>query len=108
MTSSPFERRALVRFGHFTGRSGASGDRKSTGLNSSHTVISYAVFCLKKKKLTADLRQDRLQQQQLVPAWRELGGANAVGRVAAAPGAPGVAADVSRLCTGLQHSPGVA
>src|SRR5438034_5422977 len=26
------------------------GDRKSTRLNSSHTVISYAVFCLKKKK----------------------------------------------------------
>src|SRR5260221_6537320 len=30
-------------------------DRKSTRLNSSHTVISYAVFCLKKKKkLTND------------------------------------------------------
>src|SRR2546426_7059468 len=28
-------------------------DRKSTRLNSSHLVISYAVFCLKKKKLTA-------------------------------------------------------
>src|SRR5215204_7393754 len=28
----------------------ALGDRKSTRLNSSHTVISYAVFCLKKKK----------------------------------------------------------
>src|SRR5437588_3293839 len=27
----------------------AAGDRKSTRLNSSHTVISYAVFCLKKK-----------------------------------------------------------
>src|SRR5438034_5897300 len=26
-----------------------NGDRKSTRLNSSHTVISYAVFCLKKK-----------------------------------------------------------
>src|SRR5438132_7083361 len=31
-----------------TGRQGS--DRKSTRLNSSHTVISYAVFCLKKKK----------------------------------------------------------
>src|SRR5438034_6886488 len=30
--------------------SGAALDRKSTRLNSSHTVISYAVFCLKKKK----------------------------------------------------------
>src|SRR3989454_3052988 len=27
-----------------------TGDRKSTRLNSSHLVISYAVFCLKKKK----------------------------------------------------------
>src|SRR5260221_5108887 len=30
----------------------ANTDRKSTRLNSSHTVISYAVFCLKKKKRT--------------------------------------------------------
>src|SRR2546426_12824044 len=29
---------------------GVKGDRKSTRLNSSHLVISYAVFCLKKKK----------------------------------------------------------
>src|SRR5438034_8851008 len=29
---------------------GVIQDRKSTRLNSSHTVISYAVFCLKKKK----------------------------------------------------------
>src|SRR2546426_10844214 len=32
---------------------GASSDRKSTRLNSSHRVISYAVFCLKKKKVIA-------------------------------------------------------
>src|SRR2546426_3648746 len=30
-------------------------DRKSTRLNSSHLVISYAVFCLKKKKKSDDL-----------------------------------------------------
>src|SRR5438132_7318555 len=29
----------------------SGGDRKSTRLNSSHTVISYAVFCLKKKNI---------------------------------------------------------
>src|SRR5256885_12121198 len=29
----------------------AQGDRKSTRLNSSHLVISYAVFCLKKKNI---------------------------------------------------------
>src|SRR5258707_9708738 len=31
---------------------GPDGDRKSTRLNSSHANISYAVFCLKKKKTT--------------------------------------------------------
>src|SRR5688572_31025223 len=35
-----------------------SGDRKSTRLNSSHSQISYAVFCLKKKK--ESLRPQRL------------------------------------------------
>src|SRR5438874_13841670 len=33
-----------------TGRRRSAGDRKSTRLNSSHVEISYAVFCLKKKK----------------------------------------------------------
>src|SRR3712207_8453909 len=33
-------------------RVNAVGDRKSTRLNSSHANISYAVFCLKKKKTT--------------------------------------------------------
>src|SRR2546426_8767740 len=32
------------------GESHSAEDRKSTRLNSSHLVISYAVFCLKKKK----------------------------------------------------------
>src|SRR2546430_8414510 len=32
------------------GREGLARDRKSTRLNSSHSQISYAVFCLKKKK----------------------------------------------------------
>src|SRR5437879_9065239 len=31
-------------------KQGTKGDRKSTRLNSSHRCISYAVFCLKKKK----------------------------------------------------------
>src|SRR2546422_7890028 len=35
-----------------------AGDRKSTRLNSSHGYISYAVFCLKKKK--KQLKQERL------------------------------------------------
>src|SRR5260221_8966719 len=40
---------------------GAGRDRKSTRLNSSHTVISYAVFCLKKKnKKSIDASLDAL------------------------------------------------
>src|SRR6266478_7702048 len=39
---------ALVRWTHPV--RGALRDRKSTRLNSSHSQISYAVFCLKKKK----------------------------------------------------------
>src|SRR2546422_8286186 len=37
------------------------GDRKSTRLNSSHGYISYAVFCLKKKKQTNELTRARTQ-----------------------------------------------
>src|SRR3712207_7582209 len=36
--------------GHGAGRAVPVSDRKSTRLNSSHANISYAVFCLKKKK----------------------------------------------------------
>src|SRR5438309_7316051 len=37
----------------------ASRDRKSTRLNSSHSSISYAVFCLKKKKREKEPRLNR-------------------------------------------------
>src|SRR5256885_12688215 len=40
----------LLRSDFRDGLHGDAGDRKSTRLNSSHLVISYAVFCLKKKK----------------------------------------------------------
>src|SRR3712207_7715348 len=36
-------------------------DRKSTRLNSSHANISYAVFCLKKKKNTAHIQANNTQ-----------------------------------------------
>src|SRR5476649_3014023 len=42
-------RRACSRT-NWSPRCCSRSDRKSTRLNSSHTVISYAVFCLKKKK----------------------------------------------------------
>src|SRR5688572_32200293 len=40
---------------------GDQADRKSTRLNSSHSQISYAVFCLKKKK-----KQKTVQYQQFI------------------------------------------
>src|SRR2546430_3658505 len=39
-------------------RRGPDGDRKSTRLNSSHSQISYAVFCLKKKPRTGPTSTD--------------------------------------------------
>src|SRR5436190_15838855 len=42
-------------------------DRKSTRLNSSHTVISYAVFCLKKKKKkTTDTHKINTKKHQYI------------------------------------------
>src|SRR3712207_7630147 len=37
-------------------------DRKSTRLNSSHANISYAVFCLKKKKITSTYKDTYIHQ----------------------------------------------
>src|SRR2546426_3634839 len=53
-------RTSLGRIGTCDGK-GLQTDRKSTRLNSSHLVISYAVFCLKKKKI---MKVQRSQQQQ--------------------------------------------
>src|SRR2546426_3007716 len=39
-----------------SGRRGTCRDRKSTRLNSSHLVISYAVFCLKTEEHTSELQ----------------------------------------------------
>src|SRR5438132_10625366 len=41
---------------------GGKQDRKSTRLNSSHTVISYAVFCLKKKKNNKKTKEINTEQ----------------------------------------------
>src|SRR5437870_2607888 len=49
------EHRATLEMQHpivIYSRKVLNGDRKSTRLNSSHVAISYAVFCLKKKKKT--------------------------------------------------------
>src|SRR5256885_11605492 len=44
-------------------RARGHGDRKSTRLNSSHLVISYAVFCLKKKKKKIERIQDHIRRR---------------------------------------------
>src|SRR5436190_10901912 len=62
---STFEQVVHTTDGYTHGAAWSSTDLKSTRLNSSHTVISYAVFCLKKKKdglsdLLRGLRASRL------------------------------------------------
>src|ERR1039457_7525720 len=47
-----------------------SPDRKSTRLNSSHLVISYAVFCLKKKKTQKNTKQMRMVLR--IPVYPQL------------------------------------
>src|SRR2546430_3661115 len=47
----------------------AIADRKSTRLNSSHSQISYAVFCLKKKNHTSP-RPTHRQDSLTVPIWK--------------------------------------
>src|SRR5204863_2446541 len=44
-------------------RRNRTADRKSTRLNSSHVEISYAVFCLKKKKMNLDNQTDYTNMQ---------------------------------------------
>src|SRR5256885_10665686 len=48
---------------------GLSLDRKSTRLNSSHLVISYAVFCLKKKHATSHGHRLTAQHHYLLCPW---------------------------------------
>src|SRR2546430_11670841 len=50
----------------------AERDRKSTRLNSSHSQISYAVFCLKKKKKKQTTNSTTRQQDRLVRTKSEL------------------------------------
>src|SRR5436190_17513739 len=42
-----------------------NADRKSTRLNSSHTVISYAVFCLKKKKKKKQKKKEQNEKKKI-------------------------------------------
>src|SRR5205085_3283752 len=51
---------------------GQAADRKSTRLNSSHSQISYAVFCLKKKKDEAELDAARWRHSPWSPRSRRI------------------------------------
>src|SRR5690625_6667040 len=51
-TSEEFNQEVKTKVLHWLNQNKLVGDRKSTRLNSSHVAISYAVFCLKKKKNT--------------------------------------------------------
>src|SRR5258708_37453400 len=48
----------------------AGADRKSTRLNSSHQIISYAVFCLKKKKKTNIYETTKRTTWTRIETWR--------------------------------------
>src|SRR5438552_13468888 len=50
LEAEPGDARGRARERHQVRPQDRSEDRKSTRLNSSHQIISYAVFCLKKKK----------------------------------------------------------
>src|SRR5256885_3422997 len=52
---------------------GRPGDRKSTRLNSSHLVISYAVFCLKKKKKEKIEKYHVSERKAMIISALELG-----------------------------------
>src|SRR2546430_12600312 len=58
---------ALVLVSARTARFFVGKDRKSTRLNSSHSQISYAVFCLKKKKIAQRLH---ISMKDLLPMCR--------------------------------------
>src|SRR5688500_19968394 len=65
VTDSPTDVRGLCCAGQRAAGEASEQDRKSTRLNSSHLVISYAVFCLKKKKqkrIESEHRSDNRNQ----------------------------------------------
>src|SRR3712207_6867669 len=57
VSGQPTAPRREFQFGQPTGGRLTSADRKSTRLNSSHANISYAVFCLKKKKKQHNIKK---------------------------------------------------
>src|SRR2546430_9262731 len=77
------------------GAAGPARDRKSTRLNSSHSQISYAVFCLKKKNISHLPRYGASREQHAVTDYWTLG--------PCAPLAPRCSPPLSPLCA--RHRP---
>src|SRR5438445_9756996 len=70
LTLEAFGEYARLRSKYSAGQSGNCPDRKSTRLNSSHANISYAVFCLKKKKkIASSLRPKDAALQATLDAY---------------------------------------
>src|SRR5438309_7425804 len=64
---APLPVRGRATGGRFAEHDPAAGqDRKSTRLNSSHSSISYAVFCLKKKKIKIEIGMELEDQLQAI------------------------------------------
>src|SRR2546427_9402966 len=57
---------------HGEGEPAPDRDRKSTRLNSSHSQISYAVFCLKKKKKTQEQKRPQHMHNDKSDRWKKL------------------------------------
>src|SRR5258708_24657085 len=57
---------AMVSRAHRSQPKSSARDRKSTRLNSSHQIISYAVFCLKKKKKIKSINEGLVKTQGFV------------------------------------------
>src|SRR5258708_31922025 len=60
-------------FPHWHGHGIAGIDRKSTRLNSSHQIISYAVFCLKKKKKKKKKKRKKKKFAQILKSALNIG-----------------------------------
>ena len=63
-TTATILAQSIINVGLKNVTAGANPDRKSTRLNSSHVSISYAVFCLKKKKKKHTIKVDKKREIQ--------------------------------------------
>src|SRR5439155_17354806 len=66
------EPKCFRQIGILENGAGDRTDRKSTRLNSSHVAISYAVFCLKKKKKDQNIQKQKRHLQATSNATRDI------------------------------------